>query len=176
MKYVSYLFSLLGLLGLCSCVYEIPLVEKATKPIDSSLAGAWQKIPAAGEKESDWTETLLLVPFSKTEYIAVCTPSRDEAAICLPGTDKILFRAYPIEIADLSLIQIEWLQLYSKNGTRFQVCRCKIRDGILTVETLNREVVDPGITDADLLHETVLENVKNPDLFSNPVQYRRLEQ
>jgi len=175
MKRVFYLSGLLVISVLCGCVYEVPLAEEAAVPIDPALTGTWQKIPPEGE-EVDPDESVAVLPFSKTEYVVVCTPSRNDVVLFVPGMHEAVFRAYPIEVRNHKLIQLEWLQPHANGGARYQVCRYTLNDGVLTVETLNRDLVSPEMADSKELRNAVLENQDNPELFVDPVCYRRFEQ
>jgi hypothetical protein len=153
---------LLPVLLLCSCVYEVPLVENATVPVDSALTGTWQGIPKKGEAE-DPSGKMIILPFSKTEYVVICSPDEE---------DRMIFRAYPVQTDGFNLVQLEWLQA---DQGRYHICRYELsEDGTLTVETLSPKLVDKEINDSKTLRETLLANRDNPNLFSNPLRYRKL--
>jgi len=92
-----------------------------------------------------------------------------------PGDDALYFRAYPIIVEGLALIQLEWLQADPKQS-RYQVCRYTLRDGRLFVQTLNDELISDTITDTAELQEALLENCRNPRAFNEPMLYRRMSE
>lgn len=175
MKWIAPLLSLWMSLTLCSCVYEAPLAEKGTEALDPTLKGSWKKFIAVGDNEFESEETLSIVPFSTTEYAVITKSDGSDSMMCLPGTDYTVFRAYPVKLRDLSLIQIEWLGAHSQTLTRFHVCRYAISNDVLTVEMLNRDLIGPEITDTKDLRDAVLALREEPELFCKPVQYRRVE-
>ena len=164
-KIIFHIFCLLAGLTLCGCIYDVPLVEKATIPVDPALTGMWQFIPEGGE-EVDPDEKMQVLPFSANEYVVIYPSEKDD----------MHFRAYPIQLDDLLLVQLEWLEAASKMEDRYHVCRYTLDDGILTVETLNNSVVESGITDSKALCETLLANRDNPDLFEDSGRYRKLKE
>ena len=157
--------SLLAILMCCGCVYDEPLVEEAVVSIDPALVGLWQKIPDEGKAE-DLDSRLVILPFSKTEYIAVLSP----------GDQALYFRAYPIRFEDMELLQLEWLGAGSEADGRYHVCRYTLEAGVFRVETLSHDVVDARIKDADSLRKALVENLANPCLFDAPDCYQRLEE
>ena len=154
----------LACLLICGCVYDAPLVEDAVVPVNPALTGLWQEIPAEGKPE-DPDERLVILPFSKTEYVAVVSP--DDGGL--------YFRAYPVHLGGMELIQLEWLGVDKEEDEPYHVCRYSLKDEILTVEVLNEDVISSDLEDAAALREALLENCRNPDLFEEPDRYRRLE-
>ena len=162
MNMFSRLFGLWVVLALCSCVYDVPLAEEALLPIDPALVGIWQLIPEEGEA-IDPEERLIILPFSTNEYVVVKSP----------GEGAVYFRAYLVRVDDLLLIQLEWLGVAPEDGDRYQVCRYRLEEGVLTAEMLNDKIVGAEIADSKALRETILANRANPDLFFDPGRYRR---
>ena len=141
------------ILLLCGCIYETPLIVEAVIPVNQSLTGLWQEIPKDGKAE-DPDDRLVILPFSATEYIAVLSP----------GNDALYFRAYPVRLKDMELIQLEWLGVDKEKNEPYLVCRQTLADGVLTIETLNGELVSPEIKDPASLRKALLENRSNPEL------------
>lgn len=165
MKIISWILCLLAGLMLCSCVYDVPLVAEAVVPVDSAVTGTWQLVPEEGKAEEP-DGRIVVLPFSATEYVVICSPGEK---------DQMIFRAYPVRIDDLQLIQLEWLNDSPELKNRYHVCRYILDGGMLTVKTLNDKIVGSGITDSKALRETLLANRDNPDLFQNPQRYRKIE-
>lgn len=157
------LASLLIGLFLCGCVYEVPLVEEAVVLIDPELTGTWQLIPDEGEPE-DPTAQLVILPFSQTEYAVICSPAQN---------DRTVFRAYPAHVNGMELVQLEWLQAEA-GQKRYHVCRYTLLEGRLTVQTLNNDLVSDLITDSAALREALIENCRDPKIFSTPMVYRKM--
>ncbi len=155
---------LLSILLLGGCIYDVPLVEKAEVPVDPALTGIWQMIPDEGTLE-DPDDRLVILPFSKTEYVAISGQS--DAAL--------YFRAYPVRLDGMELIQLEWLQVEPGGDERYHVCRYTLENGVLTVETLNDDVVGRRITDSKALCKTLLVNRDDPELFEDAARYQKLE-
>lgn len=160
MKRIS---ALLSILLLCGCVYEVPLVEEPVVLIDPELTGTWQLIPNEGEPE-DPTAQLVILPFSQTEYVVVCSPSKN---------DRVVFRGYPAHVKGMELVQLEWLQA-EPGQKRYHVCHYTLQDGRLLVQTLNNDLVSDLITDSETLREAFVENCRNPKVFSTPMVYRKM--
>ncbi len=161
MKKALFLF---GLLSLCACVYEVPLIKEAVIPVDPSLSGTWQLIPEDGSAEEP-DGKMVVLPFSANEYVVICSSGR---------TDQMVFRAYPIRVDDMKLVQLEWLQPAPTTKDRYHVCRYTLTDGVLAVEVLNDKVVGSEIDDSQALRETLLANRANPELFRVTLHYRKL--
>lgn len=152
------------ILLLCGCIYEVPVVEEAVIPVDPALTGTWQEIPDEG-KLADSADRMVVLAFSANEYIVAFSPT----------DDAIYYRAYLIKVDDLMLVQLKMLELAGDKKKSYLVCRYAVQDGILTVETLNADVVSDDIKDSAALRETLLANRDNPDLFKEQSRYRKLE-
>lgn len=159
------LIALLSILLLCGCVYEVPLIEEATLPVDSAVNGSWQKIPEEG-KSTDPDDRMVILPFSAKEYMVAVSPS----------DDAMYYRAYRIQVGDLHLMQLEILTLEPTDPDRYVVCRYALKNDVLMVETLNEKVVSDDIKDSSVLREALLANRDNPDLFKEEGRYRRIEE
>ena len=164
MKKITILLCGGCLLVLCACVYEVPLTEKAVVAVDPELTGTWLLITEEGT-DSDPNEKMVILPFSANEHVVVLSP----------GDKSLYFKAYPVEIDDLHLIQVEWLGIAPDKKERYQVCRYALVDDILTVDLLNDKVIGAGIKTSKALRETVLSSRDNPYLFGESGRYRKLE-
>jgi hypothetical protein len=163
MKKVSVVSCGAALLLLCGCIYEVPLVKTAEVAVDPALTGLWQMIPDEGAPE-DPNDRLMVLPFSQTEY----------AVVASPGADALYFRAYPVCLEGMDLVQLECLQI-EPGKERYHVCRYAVEDGILSVQTLNPAVVSAKTADSAALRTALLANRSDPDLFEKPYRYRRLK-
>lgn len=162
MKRVAWSLCLLATCLVSACVYDAPFVEEAALPIDLNLVGTWQEMVATGKAE-DPKARLVVLPFSRNEYMVVSAP----------GDDAAYFRAFPVLIGDDQFVQIEWLG--AQDG-RFQLCRTGLSDGVLSVETLNDQFVSARLKDSASLRQALLANRSESALFIDKVCYRRLNQ
>lgn len=138
------------------CVYDAPFVEEAVLPVDQALVGVWEEIPEAGQVP-DPDEHLVILPFNAHEYVAVIS-------------NELYFRAYPVCIGAEQFVQVEWL---GAQEDRYQLCKYTLQDGILTVETVNDEVVGSEIKTSEALRSALIANRARPELFTDPVCYQR---
>jgi hypothetical protein len=157
------LFVLLAGLLICGCIYDVPLAEKAEIPVDSALKGLWQMIPDEGEPE-DPDDRLLILLLSDTEYIAVVDPSED----------ALYFRAWSVRVGESEVIQLKWLNR-GDGGSEYTVSRYVLKDGVLTVDYLNEDLVGSKIKDSAALRVAFAENLDNPELFELFGRFRRLK-
>ncbi|MBM4152876.1 MAG: hypothetical protein FJ220_05065 [Kiritimatiellaceae bacterium] len=157
MKRFAWILSSLLLLTCCACVYDAPLVQEAILPIDPALEGTWYEL-IKDSRDIDPDEKIVITRFSATEQVVILS-SRE------------ILRAYPIQIQDLNLMQLEWLTPKEK---RFNVVRYAIQDGILTVEQLNLNIASNQIPDSVTLREALAVNRTNSDLFRKLGSYRQV--
>ena len=61
------ILSAAAVLFLVGCVYDSPLTQEHTIPIDPAVLGLWEQIPKEGEKTNP-DERILVMKFSATEY------------------------------------------------------------------------------------------------------------
>ena len=155
------LVSLFAVFLLCSCIYDVPFVDLAELPVKMDVVGVWEKIPDEG-KASDPDDKLVILPFSGHEYIVVSSPAEN----------GLYFRAYPVQVGDSVYIQLEWLGA-EKNP--YHLCRYTVKDGILTIELLDEGAVSPEIASSADLRKALQENLDNPELFTEAVSYRKLD-
>lgn len=152
---------LLGLL-LTACVYETPLTPRHDIPIDQAVLGTWNLV-----SEDDSDEQLRILRFSDTEYLVGNVDNDDE----------LYFRAYAIEIAGVSAIQLEFLgdnKRPVRGDDRYLVASYRFVDGLLEVQTLNTELVDDELTDSESLKAAFIEHKENPELFNDPGLFERM--
>lgn len=91
------LFGLALALLLGGCVYEVPLTEEASVPIDPALLGTWTLTEADSPAK---VVTAVVTRLSDTEY-AVATTAYSEKIQC--------YRAWPVTFEDRRYLQLEML-------------------------------------------------------------------
>ncbi len=153
------------------CRYAAPLVEEAQVPVDPQVLGLWQGVPDEGE-EPDEDERMLVLAYSDTEYL-VHYPFSVE--------DGMYFRAYPIEIGETSCVQIRLAGTTDgppeeEMQDRYDVVSYAIEGDTLTLRTLNSELVDKEVKLPVALRHAFEQNQDNPELFTNPARFRRVEE
>jgi len=112
------------------CVYEVPLVEEKSVPIDESVLGLWQEVPKEGET-ADPDQKMLVLKYSDTQY-AVHYPT---------GKDGMYFRAYPIKIDGRTYVQIQLIgtkdsACIDKKDRKYHVLSYKLVSGVLEISML----------------------------------------
>jgi hypothetical protein len=152
------------------CVYEAPLVEEHVLPIDRSVLGLWEYVPAEDEKQAA-PERMLVLPYSETEYL-----------IHYPlGKGGMYFRAYPIRVGDFTGVQLKLLggdDGPPADGEKnlYHVAACeRVADGLM-VRTLNQSVVDDDLKGSAELRASFLRHQGDPVLFNEPGRFRRVRQ
>ena len=165
MKYGVFLTVLL-VLGLTGCEYEVPLVEKKDIPVDEAILGLWEQVP--GKDETGSPQEMLVLKYTDTEYL-VHYPT---------GKDGMYFRAYPIKIDGKIYVQTQLIGTrdgnIEKKDRRYHVVSYKLSDGQFEMRILNADLVDKNLTDSAKLMEAFLKNKDNKDLFKEPGKFRKV--
>jgi hypothetical protein len=155
------------LLALAACQYDAPLTTAHDIPVDPSILGSWVIVPS----DNDDPETRLQIHrFSDTEYAVHYHES---------NTD-LYFRAYAINIAGVSAVQLELIgseegAVGSAAEDRYMVASYRLVDGQMEVRTLNTELVDDELKDSASLREAFIAHKDNPELFNDPGLFKRTE-
>ena len=156
----------LCLLGLAlvlanGCVYDQPVAGPGL-PLDNAVLGKWRSL---GNKPED----LLALKFSDKEYV-VEYPQ---------GEDSMLFRAYPVEIGKLKLVQLQLLG--GAKGpvkdavSKYHLCSYAIDGDRLELRMLSPSVVDgKKLKTAEAIRAAILANQDNPGLFESPETFAKL--
>lgn len=151
------------------CVHHTPLSTDHTIAIDPEFLGLWELIPA--EAKGDPAEDMMVIlKWSETEYVAQVPM----------GEKGDFYRAYPVEIGGMQVIQAQslgsaWGEIHEGDRVVYPIISYRIVEGILAISTLNTQVVDEHITDAEALREAILANINRQDLFEPPAHFRRAE-
>lgn len=156
-------FLLLGLAFVLAngCVYDQPVAGPAL-PLDNAFLGKWRSL---GNKP----EELLALKFSDKEYI-VEYPQ---------GEDGMLFRAYPVEVGKLKLVQLQLLGSAKgpvKDADRkFHLCSCAVVGDRLELRMVSQAVVDgKKLKTSEAIRAAVIANEDNPGLFESPEVFAKL--
>ena len=109
--------------------------------IDPGLVGLWQRT-----KEDGQTESLLVLPFNKQEYL-VSFPSGAQ--------DAMFARACLCRSGDQTLAQLEWIETarakLPADRRVFQFAAWSLDNGTLTVRLLNPEIVKKDVKSSEEL-------------------------
>lgn len=161
------LFLCVLLLTVAACEYHEPLSEKQNISIDPALLGLWEPVPEKNEAKPSG-EWILALKYSDTEYM-IHYQTR---------TESMYFRAYPIKVGDLSCMQLELIG--SGDGpaemgdAAYQAASVTLSGDEATIRMMNTSVVSSNLR-GPALREAFLRNAKNPDLFREPVKFRRVK-
>jgi len=167
MKRLALLCVCLALL-FAGCVYEAPLTTQHAIAVDPALFGYWELVPEPGDK-SDQRERVLVLRYSDTEYMLGYES----------GESMTYFRAYPVNIAGIASVQLEFIgtndgPVEPREKNRFHVAMYRLTGDKLEVTVLNTDLVKVALTTTDSLQSAFLANTKNEALFHNPGVFRRI--
>ncbi|MBN1270612.1 MAG: hypothetical protein JXB04_13565 [Kiritimatiellae bacterium] len=165
MKRTRQAICLSAILAFCGCQYSVPLVPEATVAIDAALLGTWEPVAAEGKEADDGN--MLILRFSEREYMVIYPT----------GKDAMYYRAYPVSVGGMPLVQIQWLGYeghpLKSDEKPYHVCRYKVEGDSLTIQTLNADVVRSEIATSQELTDALLNNAANPELFHEPGRFKR---
>jgi hypothetical protein len=160
-------FLCLFLLCVAACEYQEPLSEKQNISVDPALLGLWEPVPEENETKPSG-EWIVALKYSDTEYM-IHYQTR---------TESMYFRAYPIKVGDLSCMQLELIGNgdgpVEKGEPAFQAASVTLSGDEATIRMMNTSVVASKLR-GPALREAFLKNAKNPDLFRDPVKFRRVK-
>ena len=164
-KFLPFLCVLL--LSVAACEYQEPLSEKQNISVDPALLGLWEPVPEKDEQKPSG-EWILALKYSDTEYM-IHYQTR---------TESMYFRAYPIKVGDISCMQLELIGNgdgpAAKGEPAFQAASVTLSGDEATIRMMNTSVVASKLR-GPALREAFLKNAKNPDLFREPVKFRRVK-
>jgi hypothetical protein len=124
-------------LCIVGCDYVAPLDEPSGIAIDRNLIGTWRDISEGAPKTNDEGE-MIVRKRTDTEYL-IHIPDKEEPEY---------YRAYPIKVAGISCIQIEFLGTSETpkapvKPDRFNVVTCDLKGDKLVVNLLDYDYVSP---------------------------------
>lgn len=159
------LLILLCLIALTGCQYDVPVVKDAKKDIDQKVLGLWESL----EKNSDDVkDRMLILKFSDREYL-VHYPSNK--------TDGIYFKAFLIDVAGMTLVQLQCLATgkgeLAGNDKNYALARYTVNGEQLQFQLINTEVVSNKIKDSEKIKDEIENNKDNPELFDELVEFKR---
>ncbi len=151
-----------------ACQYHAPLTTEHNIPIDPAILGAWESVPGTGEWSSS-IEKMRVQKFSSTEYMIHYFTEGSEMD----------FRAYLIEVAGISAIQLELIGTdegaigEDDKDPRFIVASYAIKDGGMEIRLLNTKLISDALKDSKSIHKAFIEHRENPELFVDPGMFKR---
>jgi hypothetical protein len=161
------LFLVLLSIFVAACEYQEPLSEKQNMSVDPALLGLWEPVPEKSETKpcGEW---ILVLKYSDTEYM-IHYQTR---------TESMYFRAYPLKAGDISCMQLQLIGSGdgppAKGDPAFQAASVTLTGDEATIRMMNTSVVANNLR-GPALREAFLNNAKNPDLFREPVTFRRVK-
>ena len=158
---------LLSIIFLTACEYDIPLTFDHSIPIDKSILGSWVYVPAANENDNTMVR---IHRFTDTEY-SIHYKEND---------NDFYFRAYAVNIAGISAVQLELIAADDESveqgqEDRYVVAQYTMVDSQLEIKTLNSKLVSRDMTDPEALRQALTEHKKNPELFIDPGLFKRIK-
>ena len=163
------LITVLTLLILIGCDYDVPLVGEASLPIDQALLGTWEAIPG----DRDGQESL--------ERIVIRQESANLYVIeHVDGESIIYSKGWLAELEGIHFMQVEVTGDNDKGpvGTEddnlFSVASYALDNDKLVVRELNKDLVNADLADTAALQAAFVANRDDPSLFHEPGQYRKL--
>ncbi|MDP0496953.1 MAG: hypothetical protein Q7Q73_12190 [Verrucomicrobiota bacterium JB024] len=134
------------------CVYEVPLTEEASVPIDPALLGTWTLTETDNPAK---TLTVVITRLSDTEYV-VATTTYAEKIQC--------YRAWPVELDGVRYLQLQLL--YDGNpdlpAQIYLVGQLSLDGDQLALSLLTLKRHD---TSSEDFRQALRENLGQPDLF-----------
>jgi len=168
MKTSKLLMALAALL-FSGCVYESPLTQEHSIPIDPTALGLWERIPEDGEAVDPDTR-MVVMKYSETEY-SIHYPT---------GKNGVYWRAYPIKIGGVPCIQLQAIgteegPVPAKEKKLFNVASYQMIDGTLIIKTLNTHLIGKNLVGSEALRKAFLEHKDSKDLFTNPGRFKKIQ-
>ena len=159
------LFCLFLILIPLGCWYDSPFSEVQEIPLDKEVFGWWEIV---SDNEAEAKERMLVLPFSKAEYLIHYLTGEKET---------FYFRGYPVKIGDVAFVQLQVIGtmegLPEKDSAPFYAVSYQLSDDGLTVRTLNLDLVEEEVKGSEALRKAFLEHKDDPDLFRDPGRFKR---
>jgi len=159
-----------AVLLLTGCEYEAPLTTDHSLSIDPAILGLWEPVAKEG-KSPNADERMLILKYSDTEYLVHYPPTED----------GIYYRAYPINIGDVSCVQLQVIGSgagpFGKDEKKlFHVAAYTLKDGELEIAVLNDKRVSNTLNTSEELKAAFLAHKADVDLFMPPQKFRRIKE
>lgn len=164
MKRIANLLMVSVALVLAGCLYEAPFVAKADVKIDRGMVGAWMEKVDSGKPAN----RIVVLPFSENEYL-IHYPTEGNG---------IYYRGYPIELGGKRYIQLQ--ALGTRDGlskdlhTPYMLARCSRTGDTLTIQMIDKSVIDPKLKNGAALREAFLAHQDDENLFEAPNAFVRV--
>ena len=150
---------------LAGCDYNVPLVKAPGMNMDSALVGSWQRT-----KEDGQTESLLVLPLSKQEYM-VSFPAGSK--------DSMFAKACLCKTAEQTLVQLEWVGTAKgatpENSRIFQFASCTVDGNTLIIRMLNADVVNKEAKSTEELTKAIADSKDKTDLFREKMVFTKIK-
>jgi hypothetical protein len=166
MKMIPAVLALLLLIG---CLYDSPLTAEHRIPLDPTVLGLWEAVDADGQ-DSAPKDRIMILKFSDTEYMIHY----------IATADARYYRGYPIEIGGVACVQLQVIGtpegMPDKGTMPFIPVSYGLIDGQLEVRLPNTDLIDTDLKGSDALRQAFLAHKDDPQLFRDPVRFRRVKQ
>ena len=150
---------------LAGCDYTVPLLTTPNTDIDATAVGLWKRSTADGK-----TESLLVLPLNKQEYLVVFP---------VGSKDALFARGCLWSNPVTTLVQLDWFgtaegSLPADNRT-FQFVSYAVEGDSIKVRLLNPTVVTKDVKSSDALVKAITDNKDNPDLFRDEMVFQKVK-
>lgn len=149
---------------LTACVFEAPFEPEAKLPVDGRLLGSWEELVTSDKPAAN---RLLVLQHSNHEYL-VQYPLGDKA---------MFFRAYAIDLAEESHIQIQLIGTadgaVKSEDRKYHLLKVTLKQDELEIRTIEPEVLGKDLRDAEALKAAFAAHKNDAKLFGDPVRFRR---
>jgi hypothetical protein len=157
---------IIAMLMIMGCVYQAPLTENHTIPVDPAVLGLWEQI--SDDNDPSPPESMLILRYSATEYLVEYPTAKD----------AMVYRCYPIRIGDVSAVQIQVIGTaegdVAQEESRYHVVSYSMVNGELVIKTLNTDLVSKDLHDSAALSQAFLKNKGGGDLFRYPGRFKKV--
>jgi hypothetical protein len=127
---------------LMGCVYDFPITEKPTRPIDSRLLGNWTS--------PDGKSKMKVVKLDDRNYIV--------------ALDGDLYRVYHSDFDKIPLVTAQDL---SADSPKYCFCSWKLGDdGLLMLRLVNDKLIPDDTKTSREVRKLLKANLQSPDLFA----------
>jgi hypothetical protein len=163
---MNKLLLLVVCLGFAGCDYTVPLTGTPELEIDRKTIGLWERTNDQGQRE-----LLLVLPLNESEYL-ISYP--------LSAKNGMFAKAFLYRIAGKTLVQLRWIGTAKgslpENNRVYQFAAYEIEDGELRIRLLNTSLVSKDTTSSAQLASSIEENRDSPDLFREPLVFKKVKE
>lgn len=144
-KFTPVLLAVGCWLALCGCVYDVPITEKPTTPVNAQFLGNWTS--------QDGKTKMKVSQYDEYNYVV--------------SFNGDLFRAWSSEVAGTPFFSVKNLDSTDTSSyLKFYYSVWKLgADGALHARTVNDKIVPDATKDSASVRSLLKANLQNPDLL-----------